>query len=265
MKFTNIELGVTLEVVKDESGEIWFPGKEVAEALGYRNTVDAILRHVHVEDKKSIRNIVEGIEILDDNNGNSPSEEIPDDDVGNNPNPSHRETRWEETGPGVSRDFSHPEIGSENTNPSRPSKIYINEPGFYSLVSRSQLDGAKVFQRWIHKEVLPSIRKTGGYTLTPRKPSEDLINLTQWIKETFPGTLISVTPHFAVDTREKLEICESIGWSAGQPEITIHCPSGSNTGLVVFCGGNDDENMEKWMEYHEKCSNKVLEISHSGM
>ena len=41
--------------------------------------------------------------------------------------------------------------------------IYINESGLYSLILRSDMDEAKKFKRWVIKEVLPSIRKTGRY------------------------------------------------------------------------------------------------------
>lgn len=39
----------------------------------------------------------------------------------------------------------------------------INESGLYSLILRSKLPQAKVFKRWVTSEVLPSIRKHGGY------------------------------------------------------------------------------------------------------
>lgn len=39
----------------------------------------------------------------------------------------------------------------------------INESGLYSLVLSSKLPGAKKFKRWVTSEVLPQIRKTGGY------------------------------------------------------------------------------------------------------
>ena len=42
--------------------------------------------------------------------------------------------------------------------------IYINESGLYSLILRSNKEEAKQFKKWITKEVLPSIRKTGQYT-----------------------------------------------------------------------------------------------------
>ena len=44
-------------------------------------------------------------------------------------------------------------------------KTLINESGLYSLILSSKLDSAKKFKHWVTSEVLPSIRKTGTYTL----------------------------------------------------------------------------------------------------
>lgn len=41
----------------------------------------------------------------------------------------------------------------------------INEYGLYNLVLASRKEGAKKFKRWITHDVIPSIRKTGGYNL----------------------------------------------------------------------------------------------------
>lgn len=41
--------------------------------------------------------------------------------------------------------------------------IFINESGLYSLILSSKLPNAKKFKRWVTSEVLPAIRKTGGY------------------------------------------------------------------------------------------------------
>lgn len=60
--------------------------------------------------------------------------------------------------------------------------VIINESGLYSLVLCSKLPGAKRFRRWVTSEVLPSIRKTGGY-MTPQKIEEALLN---------PDTIISL-------------------------------------------------------------------------
>lgn len=50
--------------------------------------------------------------------------------------------------------------------------VIINESGLYSLILSSKLPGAKEFKRWVTSDVIPSIRKTGGYikgqeTMTP--------------------------------------------------------------------------------------------------
>ena len=39
----------------------------------------------------------------------------------------------------------------------------INESGLYGLIFNSKLPGAKKFKRWVTSEVLPTIRRTGGY------------------------------------------------------------------------------------------------------
>ena len=44
--------------------------------------------------------------------------------------------------------------------------LIISEPGLYRLVMRSRKPEAKEFQRWVTHEVLPQIRKTGGYIPT---------------------------------------------------------------------------------------------------
>ena len=90
--------------------EPWFVGKDVAEALGYRDTSDALKKHVDADDK-------------------------------------------------LTRRFA-------DSGQAREMYI-INESGLYSLILSSKLPGAKEFKRWITSEVVPSIRKTGGYTLKP--------------------------------------------------------------------------------------------------
>lgn len=43
------------------------------------------------------------------------------------------------------------------------SMTIINESGLYSLILSSKLPTAKQFKRWVTSEILPTIRKTGGY------------------------------------------------------------------------------------------------------
>ena len=60
-------------------------------------------------------------------------------------------------------------IGREQT------PTLINESGLYSLILSSKLPTAKAFRRWITSEVIPSIRKNGGYIHgQDRKPENAL-------------------------------------------------------------------------------------------
>lgn len=106
--FNSEEFGEIRTVTIDN--EPWFVGKDVAEALGYSNTRDALSTHVADEDKNTVV-------ISDGKRGN-------------------------------------------------PNQTVINESGLYALIFGSKLESAKRFKHWVTSEVLPTIRKTGGY----RKP-----------------------------------------------------------------------------------------------
>ncbi len=102
--FTNKEFGQVRTCLKEKDS--WFVGKDVAEALGYMNSRDALQKHIDNEDRADVA--------------------IHD--------------------------------GSQNRN-----MTIINESGLYSLIFSSKLPSAKRFKRWVTSEVLPAIRKTGGY------------------------------------------------------------------------------------------------------
>ena len=46
----------------------------------------------------------------------------------------------------------------------------VSESGLYELIMRSRKPEAKAFKRWVTHEVLPSIRKTGSYSVTQNQP-----------------------------------------------------------------------------------------------
>lgn len=46
----------------------------------------------------------------------------------------------------------------------------LNESGLYDAVFRSNAEGARKFKRWVTREVLPAIRKTGSYEAAPQVP-----------------------------------------------------------------------------------------------
>jgi prophage antirepressor-like protein len=111
--FNNSEFGELRTVTID--GEPWFVGKDVATALGYNNSRDAIAKHVDAEDLNTVA-------IRDGVKGN-------------------------------------------------PNMTVINESGLYTLILSSKLPTAKRFKRWVTAEVLPSLRKTGSYSLAPIEPA----------------------------------------------------------------------------------------------
>lgn len=67
--------------------------------------------------------------------------------------------------------------GSQQLPPHmKSSKIgIINESGVYSLILRSRLESAKEFKKLVTSEVLPSIRKTGGYISTSSEDTPEQI------------------------------------------------------------------------------------------
>lgn len=99
------------------NGEPWFVGKDVASALGYKDTADAIKKHVNADDK-------------------------------------------------LTRRFA-------DSGQNREMYI-INESGLYTLIFGSKLESAQKFKKWVTSEVLPSIRKKGGYI----KPGTEMKFLT---------------------------------------------------------------------------------------
>ena len=52
---------------------------------------------------------------------------------------------------------------------------FTNESGLYSLILSSKLEGAKRFKHWVTSEVLPSIRKQGGYMMARPYESDEVI------------------------------------------------------------------------------------------
>lgn len=64
-------------------------------------------------------------------------------------------------------------IVSTDTPSGKQEMLIVSEPGLYSLIGSSKKPEAKAFKRWVNHEVLPSIRKTGGYGI---RNVDDMIN-----------------------------------------------------------------------------------------
>ena len=112
--------------------DIWFKGRDIANALGYENPGKAIRIHVDSDDQMPTD------ELLTVSKGGSNSDPL---------------------------SKGGPKSGlSSETNYQR-STIYINESGLYTLIFTSKLESAKIFMKWVTSEVLPSISKTSSYVM----------------------------------------------------------------------------------------------------
>lgn len=113
----------------------WFVGRDVATALGYAKPQNAVSVHVDSEDRQILQKPQIGA-------FNAPSL------------------------------LQKSQIGTFNV-PSRGLMI-VNESGLYSLILSSKLPAAKRFKRWVTSEVLPTIRRTGGYGTATQAAAETL-------------------------------------------------------------------------------------------
>ena len=78
---------------------------------------------------------------------------------------------------------------------------FITEGDLYRLIANSKLPDAEKFERWVFDEVLPSIRKHGGY-LTPEKIEEVLLN---------PDTIISLANQLKDEQAKVKELAPRAG------------------------------------------------------
>ena len=58
----------------------------------------------------------------------------------------------------------------------KTNTTFVNESGLYSLILSSKLESAKRFKRWVTSEVLPALRKTGGY-ISSTKMIVEILNI----------------------------------------------------------------------------------------
>ncbi|MCM1507407.1 MAG: hypothetical protein NC177_09785 [Ruminococcus flavefaciens] len=84
---------------------------------------------------------------------------------------------------------------------------FINEPNLYRLATQSKLEGAERFENWVFEEVLPTIRKTGGYgntSLTPQQFTEIRIMLHESIESILSDREEEIADMIADKTIDKL-------------------------------------------------------------
>ena len=125
--------------------------------------------------------------------------------------------------------------------------IFINESGLYSLILRSKLESAKVFKRWVTKDVLPSIRKMGSYVmpidvghkfnnaLTFKIENEtDLhVKVVSFLKKRFPHSIFVASLGENQDTSIKRIDSFNKGYIKGMPDLIINNLHKYHTGFAI--------------------------------
>ena len=117
-------------------------------------------------------------------------------------------------------------IRSENGVEQKRNVMFINESGLYQIIFKSKKPKAKEFLRWVTGEVLPSIRKTGGYVAPSETHEPELKATVTYGAHSFHNMMATVAKieseemrrAFAADFRELME-GSKVGVREVNPEI----------------------------------------------
>jgi hypothetical protein len=120
---------------------------------------------------------------------------------------------------------------------------FLTEAGLYYLIMRSNKPEAKLFQRWVVTEILPTIRKTGKYEIQHKctnrltfkiESEEDLhTKVVAFIKKQYPQSLFIATLGELQDTSEKRIKAFNMGYIKGTPDIIIQNLHKKYNGFVI--------------------------------
>lgn len=82
--------------------------------------------------------------------------------------------------------------------------LFISEAAATFLISRSRTELGKRLNRWLHTEVLPSIRKTGSYTIAPQVPQTYADALRAYADELEAKERLAIENKLLVEENEQL-------------------------------------------------------------
>lgn len=103
--------------------------------------------------------------------------------------------------------------------------LLISESGLYSLILRSRKPEAKIFKRWVTHEVIPAIRKHGGY-LTPATLEEALLD---------PDVLIRLAQDLKEERALRMEKETALALAAPKAEVYDSVVADKHLRLADFC------------------------------
>ena len=127
-----------------------------------------------------------------------------------------------------------PETGRQTwgvkTTPQGSLCTFINESGFYSLISSSLLETAKKFKPWVTSQVLPSIRKYGEYKQFDNPYNKMIMignetdlhyKVVGLIRRFYPDSILVAVLGENQDTEDKRLDSYRKGYMKGQPDLMI--------------------------------------------
>ena len=215
--FNNEELGIKLNSYIDKQQNVWFRGKDVSQILGYKDSVNALKRHVSKENK-----MIRFIQV------NCWGGKTPGQQNYTKVKCSPGKTPGQQNGTKVK---CSPVFKTGQQNDTRGKYCtLINEPGFYELVFGSKLELAKKFRQWVFTTVLPSIRKYGQYKLFD-SPWNKMIMISnerdlhykvvQLIRNYYPDSILVAGLGENQDTEDKRLDSYKKGYQRGTPDLMI--------------------------------------------
>lgn len=89
--------------------------------------------------------------------------------------------------------------------------VCVTEPGFYKLVMRSRKPEAKAFKRWVTHEVLPALRRDGGYMVERHESPEETMARAVLLAQ----TTIDRQKACIAEMRPKAMFADAVGASDG--------------------------------------------------
>ena len=231
--FKNEELGIELKSFIDKKQNVWFRGKDVAQILGYKDSVNALKRHVSVENKM--------IQLIQPKRWGGETQPQQNEIRGGETQPQQNNIGGVKTTPqqnnigGVKTTPQQNNIGGVKTTPQQNDTrgkycTFINEPGFYELVFGSKLEFAKKFRQWVFNTVLPSIRKYGQYKMFDSPWNKMIMignetdlhyKVVQLIRNYYPDSILVAGLGENQDTEDKRLDSYKKGYQRGQPDLMI--------------------------------------------
>lgn len=204
--FASEEFGSIRSIMIDS--DPWFVGKDVAAALGYGDTDQALRKHVDTEDR-------------------------------------------------LTRRF--------NGSGQNRLMTVINESGLYALIFGSKLDSAKRFKHWVTSEVLPAIRKTGGYSVQSKGQQRfDLMNQEVLAIQESQAAMMDKLDALELSRKQDRQALDNVLFVCKQLSEKIQ---GMNQARQPgsFTPRHDPKGRSEWRSEIYELANKIVRLNGSTM